>query len=186
MTRAAVEGDAAAAESAAADLDARLTGGGRGSPMGSEDRERLGDTLDATVPRAREGGLDDLAAALAEAADAVRSDGAPEEPAGSLGRLAKTMVRVLGPKGTAAVADAVDTVDRARRAMGLAAAPDTAVAAGQAERPGAAPSGGGGREPPLEVPRDGTAGGEEGPPVATVPDEVRPEDRDVVRRYFGG
>jgi hypothetical protein len=184
MSGAAVEGDAAGAESAAADLGARLTAGGSGSRMRPEDRERLGDTLDAAVPQAKEGGLADLERALADAADAVRSDGAPDEPAASLGRLAKTMVRVLGPAGEAAVADAVDTVDRARRAMGLAAASETAVATGQGEGAGVSEPAENGSGGPRETAGEVTAG--DGTSVTTVPDGVRPEDRDVVRRYFGG
>ncbi len=186
MARAAAQGDAAGADAAAADLGDRLTGGGRGIRMGPEDRERLGDTLDAAVPRAGAGGLADLADALADAARAVRSEEGEPAAAPAFRRLAETMVRVLGPQGEAAVADAVDAVDRARRAMGLPAAPDTAVAAGQGVDAGAPPAGADGPESPREIPRDGTAGGEEGPPVPAVPDEVRPEDRDVVRRYFGG
>jgi len=80
---------------------------------------------------------------------------------------------------------AVETVDRARRAMGLPAAPDTAVAAGQGEDAGGAPAGEGGPEVPRASAGDVTAGGQ-GAGAVTVPDEVRPEDREVVRRYFGG
>jgi len=183
MVRAAKTGDAEGAETAARDLADRLTGGGGTAGMRPEDREHLGDSLGAAVPRAREGGLDDLVDALADAADAVRSEDAAEVVA-PLERLAGTMVRVLGPQAEAAVADAVDTVDRARRAMGLAAAPETAVATGQGEGPGVPNAGEDGSEGPRETAGEGAAG--DGPSVPAMPDAVRPEDRDVVRRYFGG
>ena len=183
MARAAAAGHPAGAEAAAGDLADRLAGGDGAGTMGPADRERLGDTLDGAAPHAREGGLEGLARALDAAARAVRSSEG-EQAGEPLRRLAGTMVLALGPQGEAAVAAAVETVDRARRAMGLAA-PVTAVAAGQGEGAGGTAVGEGPAETPDESPGEGEAGGE-GAPAVTVPDAVRPEDRDVVRRYFGG
>ena len=93
------------------------------------------------------------------------------------------MVRALGPEGEKAVADAVETVDRARRAMGLSAMPEAAVAAGPDAGGEAVAEGE--RETPTDSAEQGKAIGK-GASAVTVPDEVRPEDREVVRRYFGG
>ncbi|MFO8011990.1 MAG: hypothetical protein R6X20_01665 [Phycisphaerae bacterium] len=185
MARAARTGNADGAEAAAGDLADRLAGRGGVAAVEPAERRRLGDMLDAAVPRAREGGLADLEEALADAARVVRSDDGEAAAAPALRRLAKTMVRVLGPQGEAAVAAAVDTVDRARRAMGLAAAPDIAVAGDDEGGAGGQAVGEERSETPTVSPDDGTAG-VDGAPVVTVPDAVRPEDRDVVRRYFGG
>jgi hypothetical protein len=184
MARAAAGGNAEGAEAAAGDLADRLAGASGRAPMEPAERTRLGDTLDAAVPRAREGGLPDLAEALTDAGRAVRSEEGRPAAGPALRRLAGTMVRVLGPQGEAAVAEAVDTVDRARRAMGLSAAPDMAAAGGAEDGAGGRAVGEEGPETPGVMPGDGAAGG--GTSVTTVPDGVRPEDRDVVRRYFGG
>jgi len=184
MVRAAAEGDPAGAEDAARDLADRLAGGAGGASMGPAARDRLGDSLGAAVPHARDGGLADLERALAEAARAVRSEDAGKA-AGPLRRLAGTMVHALGPEGEKAVADAVETVDRARRALGLApiSPAGTAVAAGPDAGGKAVAEGE--RETPTESAGQDEAVGE-GTSDVTIPDAVRPEDRDVVRRYFGG
>ncbi|MEA3366982.1 MAG: hypothetical protein U9R68_02590 [Planctomycetota bacterium] len=184
MVRAAGTGDAPGAEAAARDLADSLTGGAGGGNMGPAERERLGDTLDAAVPHARDGGLADLQRALADAADAVRG-GDTERVREALDRLAAALPPALGPRGGVAVAAAVETVDRARRAMGLPPVPEVALAAGPGASAGGAPAGEGGPEAPRASAGDVTAGGG-GAGAVTVPDEVRAEDRDVVRRYFGG
>jgi hypothetical protein len=71
---------------------------------------------------------------------------------------------------------------QARRALGLAdpgaPGPAEGTAVAGAVRPSEAPAAGA-----SAVPAEGGAGTAAGLPV---PPEVRPEDRDVVRRYFGG
>jgi hypothetical protein len=71
-------------------------------------------------------------------------------------------------------------LEQARRALGLAEAPSPAegAAVAGAVRPSEAPVAG-----TSAVPAEGGVGTAAGLPV---PPEVRPEDRDVVQRYFGG
>jgi len=186
MVRAAGQGSAGGA-AAAAEKAARRLGsppGAGGAPLA--ERERVADSLDAAFARAAAGGLEDLAGRLRTAADAVRPEAPrPDEVERVMTGLAAALTAALGGTEAASggVAAIVEAVAEARRALGLPASaaghtPDGLGAA--AGRPaGGAPTVGVGPAEP------GAAGGGAEPDGA-LPREVRPEDRDVVRRYFGG
>ena len=180
----AFKGDAEGARAAAKDLSDKLALPPAAGGMPLADRERLADGLTGAAATADPKDLGDLAKELAAAAEAIRKG---EPGAGSrLSRLAEELVRRFGekPGGVAAV---VQGVGEARRAMGLAESPPPELT-----QPGVGPlAGGTGTEPaPGQVGAISTTvlPGVGPPPAApaAVPPEVRPEDRDVVRRYFGG
>lgn len=181
MVRAAARGDAAGASGAAADLAGRLGSepGAGGMPLA--DRERLADSLDgaarAAGPPAE---TSNLASALAAAAEAVR-DAGPDAGA-TLGRLAAALAEAFGEKGAGGVAAVVAAVGQARRTLGLAESvpPSLAEAAGAGAGPDAAAVG------PVATVGEVSGGVTASGPAASVHPDVRPEDRDVVRRYFGG
>jgi len=187
MVRAAGTGDGAGASAAAEDLAGRLAADAASGGLMPESRGRLADTFDTAGPHAREGGLLDLDRALTGAADAVRAADADRTGA-ALSEVAIAMARGLGPEGGATVAVGVEAARRARRALGLPPVPQGAAAPAVAAAGGSengTPGANGGAPAPLTAAGDVTAGGE-GAAAGTVPDAVRPEDRDVVRRYFGG
>jgi len=176
MARAASQGDASGAGDAAADLADRLAADAASGGVPPEARERLADRLSGAAAMAGQGGLADLERDLAAAADAVRKG---DPTAGeTLNRLAATLTDAFGKKTSGGMAAVVAAVGQARRTLGLAESVPPAVAeavAGAAVEPTDVP-------PAVAVPSGagvGTAG-------APIPDNVRPEDREVVRRYFGG
>ena len=178
MVRAASRGDSSGAAGAAAALAERVASDAASGGMPPEARQRLADSLTGAAAPAGRAELTDLERALAAAADAVRKgDPKSAEP---LGRLAAALTDALGKERSVGVAAVVAAVGQARRTLDLAASVPPAVAeavAGRAARPieglpAAADSNGVGA--PVE-----TSG-------ARVPADVRPEDREVVRRYFGG
>ena len=178
MVRAASRGDSSGAAGAAVALAERVASDAASGGMPPEARQRLADSLTGAAAPAGRAELTDLERALAAAADAVRKgDPKAAEP---LGRLAAALTDALGKERSVGVAAVVAAVGQARRTLDLAASVPPAVAeavAGRAARPieglpAAADSNGVGA--PVE-----TSG-------ARVPADVRPEDREVVRRYFGG
>jgi len=181
MARAAASGDGAGAAAAADALADKLgtEPGSGGMPLA--DRERLADTLDGARVEADKADLTALAEGLRGAAAAVgRPDAAGAKDA--LRGLAGAMTAALGDEAAGGVRVLVAAAQGVRRDLGLADLPD-ADRAGPATadlsgEPGAALA-----HPDLVgVPGDASPGG----PTPSVPPDVRPEDRPVVRRYFGG
>jgi hypothetical protein len=185
MVRAAAAGDTSAADAAAHKAAERLAAAPESGGLTPADRTRVADGLTGAARVASHADLARLAAELDAAADAIRRGraGAPE-----LERLARAMTENLGetPGG---VAGTLAAVAQTRRALGLPELP--ALVPGQepaAGTPGPSSGGPGGPNhvrgqeaavPPPAAEAKGAAG-------ATVPADVRPEDRDVIRRYFGG
>jgi len=180
MVREAAKGDAEAAAGAAKDLADKLSTPSASSGMPLADRERLADGLTGAAATVDPKDLADLAKELAAAAEAVRrgESGAGEK----VQRLADEMTKKLGDRPGGGVAAVVQAVGEARRTLGLAES-----APAELTPPGALPAGAGAEPPPAAA---GTASapiiGPGTPSPAAIPAEVRPEDRDVVRRYFGG
>jgi hypothetical protein len=180
MVREAAKGDAEAAAGAAKDLADKLSTPSASSGMPLADRERLADGLTGAAAVIDQTDLADLAKELAAAAEAVRrgESGAGEK----VQRLADEMTKKLGDRPGGGVAAVVQAVGEARRTLGLAES-----APAELTTPGALPAGAGSEPPPAAA---GTASapiiGPEPLSPAAIPAEVRPEDRDVVRRYFGG
>jgi len=178
MVEAAGAGDGAGAGAAAGELADRLRGEPGTTGMPPVVRERLADALEGAAPAAAEANLVRLAAELQAAADAVRQR--EGDAAGALRRLAGAMTEALGDPSRQGAEVVLAALDQARRALGLAEAPAPAegAAVAGAARPSEAPAAGA-----FAVPAEGGAGAAAGLPV---PPEVRPEDRDIVQRYFGG
>ncbi|MCX5670665.1 MAG: hypothetical protein NTU94_05015 [Planctomycetota bacterium] len=183
MIRDAAKGDAEAAAGAAKDLADKLDASAASGGMPLADRERLADGLTGAAAAVDPKDLAELAKDLAAAAEAVRrgESGAGEK----LKQLADRITKQLGEKPGGGVAAVVQAVGEARRTLGLAESPPAELT-----QPGTLP----GRIGPEPAPAASgtasapmTAGQEVGPSSpAAIPAEVRPEDRDVVRRYFGG
>ena len=183
MIRDAAKGDVEAAAGAAKDLADKLDASAASGGMPLADRERLADGLTGAAAAVDPKDLAELAKDLAAAAEAVRrgESGAGEK----LKQLADRITKQLGEKPGGGVAAVVQAVGEARRTLGLAESPPAELT-----QPGTLP----GRIGPEPAPAASgtesapmTAGQEAGPSSpAAIPAEVRPEDRDVVRRYFGG
>jgi len=178
MVEAAGAGDGAGAGAAAGELANRLRGEPGTTGMPPLERDRLADALQGAAPPAAEANLVRLAAELRAAADAIRwSEG---DAAEDLRRLAGAMTEAFGDPSRQGAEVVLAALEQARRALGLGEAPSPAE--GAAVAGAVSPS-----ETPLAgasaVPAESVTGAATGPPV---PPEVRPEDRDVVRRYFGG
>jgi len=178
IVRAASSGDGPGAAGAAADLAERLASDAASGGMPPEARERLADRLSGAAGDAGRAELADLERDLIAAAEAVRK-GDPKAGE-AFSRLAATLTDAFGKKGSGGMAAVVAAVGQARRTLGLAESVPPAVAealAGAAAEPAqgspssADPNGAG-----VVI---GTGGTE-------IPADVRPEDREVVRRYFGG
>jgi len=184
MARAAAKGDGAGAASAAGKAADSL-----GSPPGAggmplADRERLADGLWGAAATARQEHLTDLAARLEAAAEAVRRADPAPAVGEAMSRLAAAMTEALGPASSGGVAAVVEAVVQARRALGLAESPPEPAQGPLAPR--VSPGGQSATTAPVpaEATTTGTAiPGAESPIISA---DVRPEDRDVVRRYFGG
>jgi len=176
MVEAAGAGDGAGAGAAAGELANRLRGEPGTAGMPPLERERLADALQGAAPAAAEANFARLAAELQAAADAVRQS--KGDAAETLGRLAGAITEAFGDPSRQGAEVVLAALEQARRALGLAEAPSPAegAAVAGAARPSEAPAAGA-----FAVPAEGgTAAG------LPVPPEVRPEDRDVVQRYFGG
>ena len=178
MVRAASRGDSSGAAGAAAALAERVASDAASGGLPPEARQRLADSLTGAAAPAGRAELTDLERALAAAADAVR-EGDPKA-AEPLARLAAALTDALGKERSVGVAAVVAAVGQARRTLDLAASVPPAVAeavAGRAARPIPVP--------PAAAASNGV-GAAVGTSGARVPAGVRPEDREVVRRYFGG
>jgi hypothetical protein len=186
MVEAASAGDGAGAGAAAGELANRLRGepgkpalsNAEGTGMPPVERERLADALQGAAPAAAEANFARLAAELQAAADAVRQS--KGDAAETLGRLAAAITEAFGDPSRQGAEGVLAALEQARRALGLAEVPSPAegAAVAGAARPSEAQTAGA-----SAVPAEGGAGTAAGLPV---PPEVRPEDRDVVQRYFGG
>jgi hypothetical protein len=178
MVEAAGAGDGAGAGAAAGELAGRLRGEPGTGGLPAVERERLADALEGAAPAAERANSARLAEELRSAADAIRrSEG---DAAAALGRLAGAMTEALGDPSVEGAAVVLATVGQARRVMGLAEAP--APAEGAAVADAARPS----EVPAIGEPAVSAEGGTSAAAGLPVSPEVRPEDRDVVRRYFGG
>jgi len=178
MVEAAGAGDGAGAGAAAGELANRLRGEPGTTGMPPVERECLADALEGAAPAAAAANFARLAAELQAAADAVRQS--KGDAAETLGRLAAAITEALGDPSRQGAEVVLAALEQARRALGLAEAPAPAegAAVAGAARPSEAPAAGS-----SAVPAEVGAGAAAGLPV---PPEVRPEDRDVVQRYFGG
>jgi hypothetical protein len=188
MADAAARGDGAGASAAAADLAEKSSAASASGGLPRAEHERLADSLAGAAPEADRAGLASVGEALRAAADAVRRDPGDggeahaAETRATLERLAAALAEALKPDA-GGVAAAVQAVSQARRTMGLPEVTPVSEGAGAPQPQGAG-------APP--APREGvgetgtTESGAPGEAPDAVPDEVRPEDRDVVRRYFGG
>ncbi len=178
IVRAASRGDSSGAAGAAAALAERLVSDAGSGGMPPEARQRLADSLTGAAAAAGRAELTDLERALAAAADAVRN-GDPKAGE-AFDRLAAALTDALGEKGSGGVAAVVAAVGQARRTLGLPRSVPPAVAeavAGRAARPV--------EDQPATAASNGV-GAAVGISGARFPADVRPEDREVVRRYFGG
>jgi len=175
LARAASAGDGPGAADAAAGLADRLAADAASGGMPPEARRRLADRLSGTAATAGQAELPGLHRDLAAAAEALRK-GDPN-PGEVLDRLAAALTDAFGKERSGGVAAVVAAVGQARRTLGLAESVPPAVAkavSGDAELAQGSPTVAG---------PDGAAVGTGG---ARIPAAVRPEDRDVVQRYFGG
>jgi hypothetical protein len=183
MVRSALKGDAPGAATAARDLADRLGVPPNASGMPAAERERVADSLSGAAAAAAKD-LGDLAKDLAAAAEAIRKgDPAAAE---TLARLADEMAKNLGEKPGGGVTAVVQAVGEARRTLSLAeSSPAELARPGTVALPthaGATPATG---EEATPLPSTAQGAGVPASPSA-VSAEVHPEDRDVVRRYFGG
>jgi hypothetical protein len=120
------------------------------------------------------------------AADAIRRADA-EAARRALGDLAARMTQDLGERPGAGAEGLIAAVAEARRAMGLGELPAFAEAgSGVEDREPPAASAAGSELPASLGQSAGSVAEGQGAAAPTVGAEVRPEDRDVVRRYFGG
>lgn len=183
MVRAAVQGDISAAGGAAKALADRLGAAPASGGMPVEERERLAASLAGAGVTAGKGNLKRLEEELAAAAKAVRKGGPAAGEA--LERLADGMAESLGEKAAGGVTAAVEAVGRARRTVGLPELPPPEVTRGLGRAPaeGKAPEG---AAPSSAAGPSATGGAARGTESYPISPDVRPEDRDVVRRYFGG
>jgi len=188
MARAAAGGDTSGAAAAADKAASRLTPVPGSPPAPEADRRRVAAGLSGAAAVARGERFEKLADALTLAARAIRRAEA-DATIRALRDVAGQMTRDLGDLRSAGVQDLIAAIGEARRAMGLAELPAFAPApvGGEAdvrEYPAAPAAGsqspaGSGQSAGLVAEGQGTAAPATGA-------EVKPEDRDVVRRYFGG
>jgi hypothetical protein len=196
MARAAAAGDAAQAVSQASKAADRLLGPPGAGAATEADRRRVADGLTGAASTALRQRLPELAAQLRACAEAMRRADA-EAVRLALQDLALRMTQDLGDRPGAGPRDLMAAVAEARRAMGLPDLPAPEPEMGGMPRPplpGHAGAGdhahanGGVGMPPSGEAAGGaptTASGAS-PPAPAGSAEVRPEDREVVRRYFGG
>jgi len=179
MIRAALRGDGSGAAGAAAGLADRLASDSGSAGMPPEARERLADRLSGAAPDAGRAELADLERVLTAAAEAVRK-GDPKAGE-ALERLAAALTDAFGKNRSGGIAAVVAAVGQARRTLGLPESVPPAVAEALAE---------GIADPTQATPSSADPNGAGGVAIGTggteIPAGVRPEDREVVRRYFGG
>ena len=182
MVRTALAGNPGGASAAGKSLADKVSADPGSGGMPLEDRERLADSLTGTAVEAKKTDLLPLAAALNGAADAVKRPDAGKAGE-AFGALAAAMTEALGQEAGGGIPALVSAVRKIRQESGLPDLPSGDV-------PGeAAPSGVASTIPPVvgdtpaALPATGTVGAGTAPPI---PPDVKPEDRDVVRRYFGG
>jgi len=207
MARAAAAGDMGQAVSQASKAADRLLGTPGAGAASEADRRRVADGLTGAAPTALRERLPELAAQLRACAEAMRQADA-DAVRRALQDLAIRMMQDLGDRPGSGPRDLMAAVAEARRAMGLPdlPAPDagggamqgrgypaasaSAKASGLRSRSGcfggvgSADRSAAGSQPPGTAAAPGGAG--LGAAAHAVSAEVRPEDRDVVRRYFGG
>jgi hypothetical protein len=193
MARAAAGGDTSGAAAAAEKAASRLTPVPGSPPAPEADRRRVADGLSGAAVVARREQFSKLAEQLDAAAEAIRRADA-EAVRRALHDLAIRMTQDLGERPGAGVQDLIAAVGEARRAMGLEELPagDTDLGGmprpplpGHANGEGHAHANSGVGMPPAGEGAAPVAEGQ-GTAAPTVGAEVKPEDRDVVRRYFGG
>ena len=188
MARAAAAADAGGASAAAETAASRLAPPA-GSPAAPEaDRRRVADGLSGAARVAEREHFSKLAEQLEAAAEALRRADA-EAARRALRELAARLTQDLGQRPGAGAEDLIAAVGEARRAMGLAELPGPAEigsAPGSQEYPAAPAAGSNDKAAGSKSTGAGSAVAGQGAAAPPVPAEVRPEDRDVVRRYFGG
>jgi len=174
-------GAAAAAESAADKVGSEPGSGG----MPMAEREKLTDSLTGAAIEAQHADLAALKENLDRAAAAVKKAdrGAAAD---AFKGLASAATEALGEGAAGGVPALVSAAQGARRELGLPELPpaglagETSVARGAAAEPGTSGTSPGAGE------TSGTRLTGAGGAAFTVPPDVKPEDREVVRRYFGG
>ena len=186
MARAAVGGDTSGAAAAAEKAASRLTPVPGSPPAPEADRRRVADGLSGAAVVARREQFSKLAEQLDAAAEALRRADA-EAVRRALHDLAVRMAQDLGERPGAGVQDLIAAVGEARRAMGLAELSAVAAVGGEADvREYPAVSAAGSLLPANSGQSAGSVAEGQGTAAPATGAEVRPEDRDVVRRYFGG
>jgi len=193
MARAAAAGDVAQAVSQASKAADRLLGTPGAGAATEADRRRVADGLTGAAPTALRERLPELAAQLRACAEALRRADA-DAVRRALQDLAIRMTQDIGERPGAGPRDLMAAVAEARRAMGLPDLPAPEAGGGAMQGRGypaasasakaSADKSAAGSQPPGTAAAPGGAG--LGAAAHAVPAEVRPEDRDVVRRYFGG
>ena len=184
MARAAAAGDAGQAVSQASKAADRLLGTPGAGAATEADRRRVADGLAGAAPTALREHLPELAAQLRACAEAMRRADA-EAVRRALHDLAIRLTQDIGDRPGAGPRDVMAAVAEARRAMGLADLPAPEPESGGAMQGRGYPAASAaGSQPPGTAAAPGGAG--LGAPAHAVSADVRPEDREVVRRYFGG
>ncbi|MCX5682412.1 MAG: hypothetical protein NT049_01845 [Planctomycetota bacterium] len=186
MTRAAADADTSGAVAAAEKAASHLAPLPGSPPAPEADRRRVADGLSGAAVVARREQLSKLADQLAAAADALRRADA-EAARRALHELAERMAQDLGERPGAGAQNLIATIAEARRAMGLAELPGPVAVGGEvniSEYPATPVAG-------SELPANsnqsaGSVAEGQGAAAPVAGAAVKPEDRDVVRRYFGG
>jgi hypothetical protein len=183
MARAAAGGDVDQAVSQASQAADRLLGTPGAGAATEADRRRVADGLMGAAPTALREHLPELAAQLRACAEAMRRADA-DAVRRTLQDLAIRMMQDIGERPGAGLRDLMAAVAEARRAMGLPDLPAPDAGGGAMQGRGYPAASAAGSQPPATAAAPGGAG--LGAAAHAVSAEVRPEDRDVVRRYFGG
>jgi hypothetical protein len=202
IVRQAAKGDADGARSAAEKAAANLAAGGAGGAAEAE-RGRIAAGLSGAAQVARREDLPRLAAELEAAAEAVRrrstqrlsTGGDPQAAGAALERLAEKMTETLGPSAAADLVSVEVAAAQVRSAMGLGESPSGVSALPPSHALAGKPFGVTQDRPPVApaAPATGSPGASGIPAEAQapaamppIPPDLSPEDRQVVRRYFGG
>ena len=190
IVRQAAKGDAAAARSAAQKAAAHLAAGGVGG-AGEAERGRIAAGLSGAAQVARREDLPDLAAELEAAAEALRR-GDPQAAGAALERLAGKMTETLGPSAAADLVSVEVAAAQVRSAMGLGE-PGLSGQGGMPTPLSRRHASGDGENMPSErraghaTPDSAASPGNQGvTAMPPIPPDLSPEDRQVIRRYFGG
>ncbi|MCX5676021.1 MAG: hypothetical protein NTX87_13520 [Planctomycetota bacterium] len=183
MARAAAGGDMGQAVSQASKAADRLLGTPGAGAATEADRRRVADGLTGAAPTALREHLPELAAQLRACAEAMRRADA-EAVRRALHDLAIRMTQDIGERPGAGPRDLMAAVAEARRAMGLPDLPAPDAGGGAMQGRGYPAASAAGSQPPGTAAAPGGAPEVEAMPADAA--DVRPEDREVVRRYFGG